>query len=186
MPTSPGVLFISTNQLIALSRPTLLPRAKPYFLEELRLRRRECRARAKHIARRSYKPFLPSVIMGNVRSLPNKMDELATKMQQEYSESNIMYFTETWLHGHILDANVTSGGQYDGLHHFLCGQHHSHQDSVFFPKQYTAKTADLTKCNNLIFRFKNQNYLHYCCLLKVALWNFSFCVDFGHPCGQRR
>ncbi len=23
-------------------------------------------------------------------------------------------------------------------------------------------------------------------LLKAAQWNFSFCVDFGGPCGQRR
>ncbi|KAI3363965.1 hypothetical protein L3Q82_001559 [Scortum barcoo] len=36
--------------------------------------------------RRRYRPVLPSIIMGNVRSLPNKMDELAalTRHQREY------------------------------------------------------------------------------------------------------
>ncbi|TWW66494.1 hypothetical protein D4764_20G0005260 [Takifugu flavidus] len=49
--------------------------------------------------RRRYRPVLPSIIMGNVRSLPNKMDELAalTRHQREYRESSLLLFTETWL-----------------------------------------------------------------------------------------
>ncbi|KAI3377608.1 hypothetical protein L3Q82_008438 [Scortum barcoo] len=37
--------------------------------------------------------------MGNVRSLPNKMDELAalTRHQREYRECSLLLFTETWL-----------------------------------------------------------------------------------------
>ncbi|KAI3351352.1 hypothetical protein L3Q82_005895 [Scortum barcoo] len=46
-----------------------------------------------------YRPVLPSIIMGNVRSLPNKMDELAalTRHQREYRECSLLLFTETWL-----------------------------------------------------------------------------------------
>ncbi|KAI3372201.1 hypothetical protein L3Q82_007045 [Scortum barcoo] len=49
--------------------------------------------------RRRYRPILPSIIMGNVRSLPNKMDELAalTRHQREYQECSLLLFTETWL-----------------------------------------------------------------------------------------
>ncbi|KAI3371035.1 hypothetical protein L3Q82_023514, partial [Scortum barcoo] len=45
------------------------------------------------------RPPPPSIIMGNVRSLPNKMDELAalTRHQREYRECSLLLFTETWL-----------------------------------------------------------------------------------------
>ena len=37
--------------------------------------------------------------MGNVRSLPNKMEELTalTRLQWEYRECSLMMFTESWL-----------------------------------------------------------------------------------------
>ena len=49
---------------------------------ELRRRPRGCKAGAKLKAKlaenqRRYKPSIPSVIMGNVNSLPNKIDELS-------------------------------------------------------------------------------------------------------------
>lgn len=58
---------------------------------ELRKRRRGKRAGAKTRERRQrnrtrYKPCLPSVVMGNVRSLANKLDEITTlaNSQREY------------------------------------------------------------------------------------------------------
>ena len=49
--------------------------------------------------RTRYRPVLPSVIMGNVRSLPNKMDKLTarTQHQRDYRECSIMVLTEMWL-----------------------------------------------------------------------------------------
>ena len=46
-----------------------------------------------------YKPSLPAVIMGNVRSLGNKMDRLSMliKTQRKYHECTLC-FAETWLH----------------------------------------------------------------------------------------
>lgn len=43
-----------------------------------------------------FKPFIPTIIMGNVRSITNKTDELGalTRTQREYRECNIMCFTE--------------------------------------------------------------------------------------------
>lgn len=79
-------IFYNCNQLIALSKPTLRPRERPQIPDELKRRRRRYRAGAKH--RMKYKPFLPLILMGNVRSLVNKMDELGvlTRTQREYRE----------------------------------------------------------------------------------------------------
>ncbi|TWW59307.1 hypothetical protein D4764_06G0008370 [Takifugu flavidus] len=62
--------------------------------------------------RRRFKPCIPAVITGNVRSLANKMDKLEalTRTQREYREASIMCFTETWVHGLIPDSNVTIAG----------------------------------------------------------------------------
>jgi len=58
----------------------------------LKRRRPGCRAGTKWRKRRKFKPFLPLIIRGNVRSLVDKMDELGALMrtQQEYQ-------AETWL-----------------------------------------------------------------------------------------
>ena len=74
---------------------------------------RGCRAGAKVKARKwRYKPFLPSVIMGNVNSLPNKSDELEilVKTQKVYRECSLMCFTETWLNPNISDSCVELPG----------------------------------------------------------------------------
>lgn len=64
---------------------------------ELRRRRRGCRARAKprSMGGRKMRPLVPSIIMGRVRYLGNKMDNLSSV---ENRESSILCFTETWLH----------------------------------------------------------------------------------------
>ncbi|KAJ8402059.1 hypothetical protein AAFF_G00372940 [Aldrovandia affinis] len=74
-----------------------------------RARQRKTEARRE---KRRFKPYLPSIIMGNVRSLANKMDELTgvTQSQAEFRECSIMCFTESWLHKDIPDNNVSVGG----------------------------------------------------------------------------
>jgi len=58
----------------------------------LKRRHLGCRAATKWRKRRKFRPFLPLIIRGNVRSLVDKMDELGALMrtQQEYQ-------AETWL-----------------------------------------------------------------------------------------
>ncbi|KAK0134692.1 putative RNA-directed DNA polymerase from transposon BS [Merluccius polli] len=82
-------------------RPVVCPKAIPW---ELRIRRHGTRAgamvRNKKTERRwRYKPRLPSVIMWNGRSLPNKADELSALItgQREYRECSVLCLTETWL-----------------------------------------------------------------------------------------
>ena len=50
--------------------------------------------------------------MGNIRSLANKMDELAglVRTHRMFRESSVMCFTEMWLHEDILDSNITVDG----------------------------------------------------------------------------
>lgn len=62
--------------------------------------------------KRSYKLFLPSVTMGNVRLMPNKMDDLTSlsSSQKESRECSFMFFTATWLHPDIPDPNVSIEG----------------------------------------------------------------------------
>ncbi|CAJ1081508.1 uncharacterized protein LOC121656906 [Xyrichtys novacula] len=107
-----GIVY-TREQLMALRYATPLAGERPSIPEELKRRRRGCRAGLKRrMKKRKFKPYIPAVITGNVRSLANKVDELEalTRTQREYRESSIMCFTETWLHEQIPDSNVTIPG----------------------------------------------------------------------------
>ena len=58
------------------------------------------------------RPVLQSVIMGNVRSFPNKMDELTalTQHQRDYRECSIMVLMETWITELTPDTDVNLDG----------------------------------------------------------------------------
>lgn len=79
---------------------------------ELRRRLSECNAGARLKTvfaenRRHYKSLFPSIITGNVNSLPNKIDELSAMINQQiYRESSLFIFAETWLNHLVPDANV--------------------------------------------------------------------------------
>lgn len=95
-------------RLRSKSRGTIhpIPRA-------LRRSFRGCRVGAKVRMRRwRYKPFLPSIIMGNVNSLMNKSTELEAllKMDRTYRECSLFFLTETWLADTIPDSAVNMPG----------------------------------------------------------------------------
>ncbi|TWW67364.1 hypothetical protein D4764_02G0004050 [Takifugu flavidus] len=107
-----GIVY-TRDQLMALRPPSFVVGEKPQIPKELKRKRRGSKAGVKQrIKRRRFKPCVPAVITGNVRSLANKMDELEalTRIQREYREASIMFFTETWLHGLIPDSNVMIAG----------------------------------------------------------------------------
>lgn len=83
---------------MALRHTKILPVEGPNILTVLKRRKRGCITGAKHRERnRWYKPCLQSVIMENMRSLTNKMEELTVlaRLQMEYWECSIMCFTDT-------------------------------------------------------------------------------------------
>ena len=58
------------------------------------------------------KPNLPPLILGNVRSSQNKMEELCTnvKYANEFRSACPMCFTETWLSENVADSHVNIEG----------------------------------------------------------------------------
>ncbi|KAI4905891.1 hypothetical protein NFI96_014096 [Prochilodus magdalenae] len=119
-----GPFVYTRDQLIAL-KPAGMDTRTANIPEELwRRTHRGCRggtkqrtgkSRAKRrrlMEKKGYKPRLPTLIMGNVRSLANKMDELTAlaMSQKEYRQCSLMCFSETWLHQDIPDDNVSITG----------------------------------------------------------------------------
>ena len=109
------------GQTISYTRETLVALRKraaapPKDLPaEIKARKRGTRAGAIVKERKrnnDKKTYLPSVVMGNVRSLANKTDELAAlvKNQAEYKDSSLLCFTESWLHDNIPDCAVEQDG----------------------------------------------------------------------------
>lgn len=74
---------------------------------------RGCRAgKARRLKKKRFRPALPSVVTGNVRSLVNKMVELAalTRTGKVFRECSVMCFMETWLHENISNSVVNLNG----------------------------------------------------------------------------
>ncbi|CAI5648724.1 unnamed protein product [Oreochromis niloticus] len=64
-----------------------------------------CRARkTRRLRRKRFRPALPSVMTGNVRSLVNKME--VTRTEKVFRECSVICFTERWLHKNIPDQVV--------------------------------------------------------------------------------
>uniref|UniRef100_A0A7N8WMP4 Reverse transcriptase domain-containing protein n=1 Tax=Mastacembelus armatus TaxID=205130 RepID=A0A7N8WMP4_9TELE len=73
----------------------------------LRKRKRGKRADALvKLRQRGLRTALPSIHLANLRSLPNKMDEihLLIRINKDFSNSAALCFTETWLNGAIPDS----------------------------------------------------------------------------------
>jgi ribosome assembly protein 1 len=51
------------------------------------------------ICRRGVNPPLPSILLANVQSLENQLDDLHSRLsyQRDIKNCNIIYFTESWL-----------------------------------------------------------------------------------------
>uniref|UniRef100_A0A1A8TY32 Endonuclease/exonuclease/phosphatase domain-containing protein n=1 Tax=Nothobranchius furzeri TaxID=105023 RepID=A0A1A8TY32_NOTFU len=97
-------------QLHATSKPFLDPELDA---TSVKTRKRGCRAGIKvKNRRRGYKPVLPSVIIGNVRSLCNKVDELSACVRYDrmYRQSSLMCFSESWLSEKIPESHVKIDG----------------------------------------------------------------------------
>ena len=81
------------DQLLMLSKVKIISEITSQIPKELKRKRRGCRAGVRQREKRwRFKPFLPTVVMGNVRSLANKMDELQVlaRSQKEYRQCSIM------------------------------------------------------------------------------------------------
>ena len=78
-----------------------------------RRRRRGCRGGALvRLRKRMSRAPLPSIMLANVRSLRNKMDELIGHIdaKRDYRDCNVFSFTETWLDSSTPDTVVSAPG----------------------------------------------------------------------------
>ncbi|KAI3355795.1 hypothetical protein L3Q82_004356 [Scortum barcoo] len=90
-------------------------RSLPVVEPEQRRRRRKRGSRAGVLVRlrkRENRPPLPSILLANVQSLDNKLDELRSRMafQRDIKNCNVLVFTETWLDPSIPDSAIVSEG----------------------------------------------------------------------------
>lgn len=89
------------DELLVFQRSAPHSRMQIDILEELLRPYRVCTARSKSKAKmRCYKSFIPFInIMGNIRFLGNKMDEIKhTNRDPEFWEHSALCFFKTWLH----------------------------------------------------------------------------------------
>ncbi len=85
------------------------------------------RRRKKHRGRRAgirdrlrknaHSPLLPSILLANVQSLENKMDDLRARIsfQRDIRDCNILCLTETWLTPSVPDTAATPSDNFSVL-----------------------------------------------------------------------
>ncbi len=84
-------------------------------------RRRKHRGRRagirNRLRKRAHSPPLPSILLANVRSLENKMDDLRARIsfQWDIRDCNILCLTETWLTPMVPDTAVTPSDNFSVL-----------------------------------------------------------------------
>ncbi len=86
-------------------------------------RRRNTKHRGKHagirnrLRKRAHSPPLPSILLANVQSLENKMDDLRARIsfQRDIRDCNIICLTETWLTPSVPDTAVTPSDNFSVL-----------------------------------------------------------------------
>ncbi len=83
-------------------------------------RRKHCGRRAgirNRLRKRAHSPPLPSILLANVRSLENKMDDLRARIsfQRDIRDCNILCLTETWLTPTVLDTAVMPSDNFSVL-----------------------------------------------------------------------
>lgn len=98
------VVFVyARDQLFVLSQTALLPWSQTCNSSGAQEETPGVQSR-----RTRLKQSVRSIIMGNVRSLGNKIDVLCTliRTQMEYVEGSILCFMEIWLHVDFLDYSA--------------------------------------------------------------------------------
>ncbi len=69
------------------------------------------------LRKRAHSPPLPSILLANVQSLENKMDDLRARIsfQRDIRDCNIICLSETWLTPSVPDTAVTPSDNFSVL-----------------------------------------------------------------------
>ncbi len=89
-------------------------------LNNPRRRKKHCGRRAgirDRLRKRAHRPPLPSILLANVQSLENKMDDLRARIsfQRDIRDCNILCLTETWLTPSVPDTAATPSDNFSVL-----------------------------------------------------------------------
>ncbi|KAK0131206.1 putative RNA-directed DNA polymerase from transposon BS [Merluccius polli] len=110
--TTPDDLF-PTFLLPTLEILDILVKGAHSFAHPVKRRRRGRRASALvRLSQRGLRTPLPGIFLSNVRSLPNKLEELQLLLgnNRDFLSSAVLCFTETWLSGLIPDSALHLAG----------------------------------------------------------------------------
>ena len=115
-----GHLVTYNRQTLMDIRNQITTQDYTLLLDEIPIKSKPQRARKRgrkggvrsRMRRRKHRVPVPNIMMGNVRSLRNKCDELSalSKFMFEYRESSMICLTETWLSDKDTDASVNIDG----------------------------------------------------------------------------
>ncbi len=69
------------------------------------------------LRKRAHSPHLPSILLANIQSLENKIDDLRVRLsfQQDIRDCNILCLSETWLTTSVPDTAVTLSDNFSVL-----------------------------------------------------------------------
>ncbi len=103
--------------------PLEILRSTELYNDHLNNRRRRKKHRGRRagirnrLRKRAHSPPLPSILLANVRSLENKMDDLRARIsfQRDIRDCNIFCLTETWLTPTVPDTAVTPSDNFSVL-----------------------------------------------------------------------
>lgn len=149
LPVTPPALFIILTSWLSCSHRLLWFEKNPP--EELKRRQQGCRAGAKPKMKQRFKPCIPSVITGNVRSMTNKMSKL------DKVQCSITCYTKT---SQIQSSNV----KIQGFHMVW-----EVRDNREFQKE---KRGALCACKNK--DCVTLGIFHQECICKLEYWAYCF------------
>ena len=94
-----GVIQYSKEKLLSFGGREIRSKTREQYAISIKERKRGKRGGIKQRIRRTGKTPLPTIILSNLHSIRNKIDNIAAlcKFDNDYKNSNLLCFTETWL-----------------------------------------------------------------------------------------
>ena len=99
----------SMSELLRLKTSPLISKPNIVIPSELKIKKRGRKGGVKTtIKKRLFKPYLPTLILGNIQSIRNKMDRLCGNVSyhQNFRTCSVMCFSEKWLTLNNTDEHV--------------------------------------------------------------------------------
>ncbi|XP_071230815.1 eukaryotic translation initiation factor 3 subunit I isoform X2 [Salvelinus alpinus] len=116
------------------------------------------------LRRRAHRAPLPSILLANVQSLDNKVDEIRARVafQRDIRDCNVLCFTETWLTQETLTESVQPAGFF--MHRADRNKHLSGKQLAMLNTSSAVRTCGFDFSGNIIM-FSTDKQMGYQCFL---------------------